>query len=62
MFGMSIASLLIWIVIIAACVALLYIALRQFGITIPPWIVQVFWIIIVALVVVWAIRFLVSAV
>jgi hypothetical protein len=51
---------LILIVIIAACVALMYIALRQFGVTIPPWVIQVFWICVVAVVVIFAIRFVAS--
>lgn len=53
----SFVDFLIFIVIVAACVALVYVALRQFGITIPPWVVQVFWIVVVAVVVIFAIRF-----
>lgn len=45
------------IVIIAAIVALVYIALRQFGIAIPAWVVQAFWIVVVAIVIIGLIRF-----
>jgi hypothetical protein len=47
---------LIAIVVIAACVALVYVALRKFNIEIPDWVVQVFWIVVVAFVVIVAIR------
>lgn len=54
--GLTLAELLIAVVVIAACVALVYVALKQFGVTIPPWVVQVFWIVVVAFVVIAAIR------
>ncbi len=53
-------DILIFIVIIAACVALVYVALNQFGVSIPPWVMQVFWICVVAVVVIMAIRFVLS--
>lgn len=56
----SLAHILIAVVIIAACVALMYIALNQFGVAIPPWVVQVFWILVVACVIIFAIRFLLT--
>lgn len=58
--GMSVGSLAIAIVIIAACVALVFVALRQFGIQIPSWVQQVFWIVIVAFVVIAAIKLILS--
>jgi hypothetical protein len=58
--GYSLGQLAIFVVIIAAVVALVYVALRQFGITIPPWVVQVFWIIVVAFVVIAAIKLVLS--
>jgi hypothetical protein len=54
----SIADLAIAIVLIAAIVALVYVALRQFGVSIPQWVQSVFWIIVVAFVVIFAIRLL----
>jgi len=51
-------SLAINVIIVAAVIALVFIALRQFNLTIPPWVVQVFWVIIVAIVIIFAIKFL----
>lgn len=58
--GMSFVQLAIWIVVIAAVVALVYVALRKFGIQIPEWVVQVFWIVVVAFVVIFAIKLVAS--
>lgn len=52
----GIAEIGIFIIIVAAIVALVYIALRQFGVSIPAWVIQVFWVIVVAFVVILAIR------
>jgi hypothetical protein len=56
----SLGQIAIAIVIIAAVVALVYVALRQFGIQIPAWVQQVFWIVVVAFVVIVAIKFVLS--
>jgi hypothetical protein len=56
----SLGDLLVAVVVIAACVALVYVALRQFGIVIPQWVVSVFWIVVVAFVVIMAIRLVMS--
>ncbi len=56
----GLGDFLIAIVVIAACIALVYVALRQFGVSIPPWVVQVAWIIAVAFVVIVAIRLVLS--
>jgi hypothetical protein len=50
----------ICIIIVAAVIAVMYVALNQFGITIPPWAVRIFWILVVAVVAILAIRFLLS--
>lgn len=52
----GIGEIAIAVVIIAAIVALVYIALRQFGVSIPPWVMQVFWILVVAFVIIVAIK------
>lgn len=52
----SIGQIAILCVVIAAIVALVFIALRKFGIAIPDWVVQVFWVIVVTFVVVGAIK------
>ncbi len=54
--GWGFIDLLILIVIVGACVALMYVALRQFGVAIPAWVVQCFWIVVVAFVVIFCIR------
>lgn len=56
----GIADIAIMIVVIAAIVALVYVALNQFGISIPEWVKHVFWILVVAFVVIIAIRFVAS--
>lgn len=54
----SILAILIAIVVIAAGVAIVYVALRKFGVTIPDWVVQIFWILVVAVVAILALKFL----
>jgi hypothetical protein len=52
----SIGELAIWVVIVSAVVALMYIALREFGIAIPGWVVHAFWVVLVAVVIIFAIK------
>jgi len=54
--GLTFVQLCILIVIIAAVIALTMLALRQFGVQLPGWVVQVFWIVIVAIVIILAIK------
>ncbi len=56
--GGSVVHWAIIIILVAAVVALVYVALNKFGIAIPDWVQQVFWILIVAIVVIGAILFL----
>ncbi len=56
----GIGEFVIAIIIVAAIIAVLFIALRQFGITIPPWVIQVFWVLVAAVVCILAVRFLLS--
>lgn len=58
--GWSLENILVAIVLIAAGIALVVVALRVFDVWPPPWAVQVFWIVIVAFVVVVAIRLIMS--
>lgn len=60
MLGHSFPEIVIAIIIIAAIVAIMYVALRKFGIEIPDWVLQIFWIVIVAIVAIVAIKFLLS--
>ncbi len=57
MYGYSIVDVAVFVVVVAAIVALVYIALRQFGVAIPAWVQQVFWVCVVAFVIIVAIRF-----
>lgn len=56
----SIPQIVIAFIVIAAVVAIMYVALRQFGIAIPPWVIQIFWIVVVAVVAIVAIKFLLT--
>lgn len=56
----SIGELAIWVVVAAAIAALVFIALQQFGIAVPLWAVNVFWVLVVATVIVLAIKWLMS--
>jgi hypothetical protein len=58
--NMGIGDIAIAIVVIAAVVALVYVALRQFGVQLPAWFVHVLWIVICAVVVIVAIKFVMS--
>ena len=58
--GYSWVHLAIMVVIIAACCGLVLVAVRQFGLTIPGWLVQVFWIVVAACVIIFAIRLVAS--
>lgn len=50
----------ITVVIIAAVCALVFIALKQFNLSIPSWVVQVFWVLVVAIVIILAIKTVLS--
>ena len=54
--GLTFVQILILIVVVAACVALVVVALRQFGISLPGWFIQVLCIVAVAVVVIIAIK------
>lgn len=58
--GWGFTEILIAIIVIAAAVAIMYVALRQFGIQIPQWVIQIFWIVVVAFVAIVAIRIVMS--
>lgn len=58
--GLSIGELAIWIVIVAAVVALVIVALKGMGVSPPAWAMQVLWIVVIAVVVIFAIRLVMS--
>jgi hypothetical protein len=53
--GVSFVHIAVLIVGVAAIVALVFIALRKFNVSIPDWVVQVFWVLVVAFVIIGAI-------
>lgn len=54
--GYSIAEIAIAIIVLAAVCALVSIALRQYNITIPPWVSNAFWVVVIAIVLILAVR------
>lgn len=58
--GYGIAEVAIAIVLIAAVVALVYVALREFGVAIPAFVIRCFWILVVAFVVIFCIKLLLA--
>ncbi len=56
----GIGELLIFVIVIAACIGIAAIAVKASGINIPAWVIQIFWIVLVVVVAIFAIRFLLS--
>jgi hypothetical protein len=54
----SILAILIAVIVIAGGVAVMYIILRKLGITVPDWIVQIFWVLVAVFVGVFALKLL----
>lgn len=54
--GFSLEAVAIRIVIVAAIIAIVCIALAVFNITIPSWVKQMFWVVVVCFVAILAIR------
>ena len=60
--GWTIVQVLIAVIIIAAVIGIVYVALQQFGVAIPDWAKKVFWIVVVAVVCIFAIKVLINLV
>jgi uncharacterized membrane protein YbhN (UPF0104 family) len=54
----GIGDFAIALIVICAICAVAYVALNYFDVTIPPWVVRIFWILVVAFVCIAAIRLL----
>lgn len=54
----TIAGWAIWLVILLAIIACVYVAITAFGVTIAPWIITLFWICLAAVIIIAAITFL----
>ena len=60
--GETVTQNIIWLIIVAGCIAIAIIALGAMGIAVPGWVVSIGWVILVVVVAVLAIKFLVSIV
>ncbi len=58
--GYTVAHWIIMIIILAAVIAVMYVVLGRMGVAIPAWVIQIFWILVVAVVGIMAIKFLLS--
>lgn len=56
--GYSIIQLIVVAIILAGAFGILFIVLRQTGVAIPPWAIQIFWIVLVVVVAVIAVKFI----
>jgi hypothetical protein len=54
------ASIAIWIIIVSALAAIVFVALKAMNVAVPPWVLNIVWIVLVAIVAVLAIKFLVG--
>ncbi len=59
-FGLSVPEFAKWAVIITGIVAVAWIAMKANGITPPPWLVQMFWVVVVCFVAILCIGLLAS--
>lgn len=55
--GYSFVHIIIVCIVVAACVGIALVAFRQFGIVIPQFVVYIFWIVLCAVLAIFAIRF-----
>ncbi len=58
--GWSLGQIIIAVIVVAACIGILVVACKQFGVAIPDWAIKIFWIVVVACVAIVAIRFLLT--
>lgn len=56
--GMPIIHWIIVIIVVAAAIGIMYVALQQFGVQIPDFVVKIFWICVVAVVAILAVKFI----
>ena len=59
-FGLTFLQLIIWIMVIAGCIGILYVVLKQVGVAIPGWFVTICWIVAVVVVGIVAVKLLAS--
>lgn len=56
--GWTILHYIVVFIVVCAAIGIMYVALAKFGVTIPDWVVKIFWIVVVAFVAIVAIKFL----
>ncbi len=56
----SLSDVLVAFVIVVVCVGVVVIVVRNSGITIPSWVYSIFWLVLLAVVAILAIRFVAS--
>lgn len=54
----EITRIAIWVIIVLAVVGIVFVAAPAMGVAVPGWAVTVFWIVVVAVVCIFAIKFL----
>jgi hypothetical protein len=58
--GYSLIQMIIFIIILCGVIGILFVVMKQTGVQVPPWIVTIFWIVLVCFVAIFAIRLLLS--
>lgn len=58
--GLSLIQMVIVAVVICGVVGILVVVARQTGVAIPPWAISIFWIVVVVIVAVFAIKLIAS--
>ncbi len=56
----SLIQVIVALIVLIGAIGILYVVLRQTGVQIPPFVVQIFWIVVVCFVAIFAIRLLMS--
>jgi len=58
--GYSLIQLAIFIIVVAGVVAIVVVILKQLGVTIPPWLIAILWIVLAVIVGIFAIKVIAS--
>ena len=59
-YGMGIGEFVIWAVIVAGVIAIGIVVMNELGYRPPPWAVKIFWIVVLIVVAILAIRFVMT--
>lgn len=59
-YGLSVGEFVIWAIVVAGIVAIGVIVFRAMGWSPPPWAVSIFWVVVMVVVEIFAIRFIMS--